>query len=178
MSEDMDLAQLVSDCVSLWRPGKEELLELTNFEEVVGVPKSLFVLKKALVGDTSDNITGIRGVGEKRARDILSEARDSLGSLDGDEGVALRSFRSYCEEHKSKPVRRIAEDFRVVARNILAMDLTKFPWEAGDLKTLHEKVTRDISFEPEIVRSMFKQLGFESLLGNFSAWVQPFRMLR
>jgi len=162
MSEDMDLAQLVDSDISLWRPGKEEMLNLANFESVTGVKKCNFVLKKAIMGDSSDNITGIRGVGEKRVR----------------EHTVLREFRDYCAKHTSVPIRRIADDFSTVTRNLVAMDLSNFPWTIEDIQRIREELNKPHIFEPAKARAMFKQLEFDSLLSNFSAWVQPFRMLR
>lgn len=57
-----------------------------NFQDVVGVPPPLYVLYKALIGDTSDSIPGVHGCGEKRAVECLNTRggwdMDPHGQLD------------------------------------------------------------------------------------------------
>jgi len=65
ITEDRDLLQLVEEGVSVYRPISDQLINDENFEEMTGIPIELFVLRKAIVGDVSDNIVGVRGVGEK-----------------------------------------------------------------------------------------------------------------
>ena len=75
VSGDKDLLQLVSDQVKMFDPGKEDSKAWTGPAEVeasfgVGpehVPEAL-----ALIGDSADNIPGVRNIGEKTAAKILS----------------------------------------------------------------------------------------------------------
>ena len=80
---DRDAYQLVDDTttVCFTKKGVSDLLELTseNFKEIVGIyPKQIIDLK-ALMGDKSDNIPGVSGVGEKSAYKLLEE----YGTLEG-----------------------------------------------------------------------------------------------
>lgn len=73
ISTDEDLLQCVSESTSVVRPtkGKDVLYTVDNFEELVGIPLFQFVAYKVLMGDSSDNIDGVRGVGPKTALKIL-----------------------------------------------------------------------------------------------------------
>jgi DNA polymerase-1 len=82
LSGDRDLLQLVDDRVSVRLPGRS-LSESSDydpgkFEREWGFPPLKLIDYKALVGDKSDNIPGVRGVGEKTATDLLQK----YGSLD------------------------------------------------------------------------------------------------
>lgn len=74
---DRDSFQLISESTSVLhvksRMGKNEtvLYDLPRFEEEYGFPPALMVDLKALMGDTSDNIPGVAGVGEKTALDLV-----------------------------------------------------------------------------------------------------------
>ena len=74
---DRDSFQLISESTSVLhvksRMGKNEtvLYDLSRFEEEYGFPPALMVDLKALMGDTSDNIPGVAGVGEKTALDLV-----------------------------------------------------------------------------------------------------------
>jgi DNA polymerase I len=73
---DLDAVQLVSDHVSVLTPGRG-MTETTVYDEArvrerYGVGPEQIPDWKALVGDTSDNIPGVKGVGAKAATDLLS----------------------------------------------------------------------------------------------------------
>lgn len=83
LTGDKDMAQLVSDRVKLLRPsrGLADRLTVLDRDGVVakfGVPPERIGDLLALEGDTSDNVPGVKGIGEKTARELLSEH----GSLD------------------------------------------------------------------------------------------------
>ena len=78
-SADKDLFQLVKDpSVVVWHPVQERLLDEAGVTEFFGVPPSRVIDVLALMGDSSDNIPGVRGIGEKTAKELVS----TFGSLD------------------------------------------------------------------------------------------------
>ncbi len=80
---DRDAYQLVDETttVCFTKKGVSELLELTaeNFKEEIGLTPAQIIDLKALMGDQSDNIPGVAGIGEKSAYSLL----EKYGSLDG-----------------------------------------------------------------------------------------------
>jgi len=76
---DKDLAQLVDNHVTLMDTMKESTTDADGVVERFGVPAERVVDYLALVGDTSDNIPGVPGVGPKTAARWLTQ----YGSLDG-----------------------------------------------------------------------------------------------
>ncbi len=83
VSGDKDFYQLIGPRVALLNPGRrgpagveEQWVDLSNATERLGVPPHQVVDYLALVGDTSDNVPGVRGVGEKTARQLLEEYGD------------------------------------------------------------------------------------------------------
>ncbi|MDB6061898.1 MAG: polymerase [Verrucomicrobiaceae bacterium] len=75
---DKDMAQLVSTYISLINTMTNTTLDEAGVVTKFGVPPSQIVDYLALVGDTSDNIPGVSGVGEKTAVPLLTE----IGGLD------------------------------------------------------------------------------------------------
>lgn len=63
-SGDCDLSQLLSDDVALYMPQLKKFLTKENHIEIMGYPSENVLLKKILCGDSSDNIKGIKGLGE------------------------------------------------------------------------------------------------------------------
>jgi DNA polymerase-1 len=85
VSGDKDFYQLIGPQVSLLNPGRggpgaveEQLVTVANAAERLGVPPERTVDYLALVGDSADNVPGVRGVGEKTAQRLLEQ----YGTLD------------------------------------------------------------------------------------------------
>lgn len=82
-SGDRDAYQLVDDKTSVCftRKGVSDILELSseNFQAEVGLKPSQIIDLKALMGDVSDNIPGVSGIGEKTARSLLEKYETTEG---------------------------------------------------------------------------------------------------
>ncbi len=85
VSGDKDFYQLVAPDVSLLNPGRggpaavdEVWVDPSNAAERLGVPPERVIDYLALVGDSSDNVPGVRGVGDKTARALI----EAYGGLD------------------------------------------------------------------------------------------------
>ena len=81
MTGDRDALQLISQNVHVLLATNNDTIDMdeAKFLEKYTVPSSTFVDVKALMGDSSDNIPGVPGIGEKTAIKLISE----FGSLDG-----------------------------------------------------------------------------------------------
>ncbi|HEV8235791.1 MAG TPA: 5'-3' exonuclease H3TH domain-containing protein, partial [Gemmatimonadaceae bacterium] len=85
VSGDKDFQQLVRPGVWLLNPGRggpasveEQWVGVENGSERLGVPPALVTDYLALVGDSSDNVPGVKGIGDKTAQELVN----SFGSLD------------------------------------------------------------------------------------------------
>ena len=83
VSGDRDLFQLVNDRITVYftKKGISQTIDVTpkNIKEVYGVNADQVISLKSLMGDSSDNIKGVDGVGEKTALNLI----ENYGSLDG-----------------------------------------------------------------------------------------------
>lgn len=75
---DKDLMQLVSDCVFLYDGMKQREIHEPQVLEKFGVKPSQVIDVQSLMGDSTDNVPGVRGIGPKTATDLISQ----FGSLD------------------------------------------------------------------------------------------------
>ncbi len=83
VSGDKDLYQLVAPGISLLNPGRggpaaveEQWVDSSNAAQRLGVPPDRVVDYLALVGDSSDNIPGVKGIGDKTARQLIEQYGD------------------------------------------------------------------------------------------------------
>ncbi|MHB8232855.1 MAG: DNA polymerase, partial [bacterium] len=79
VSSDKDLKQLLSDRVFIYDALKNKVITKAAFEEEYGIKPDEYRYVLALMGDASDNIPGIKGIGEKTAFSLIKEH----GNLDG-----------------------------------------------------------------------------------------------
>ncbi|WP_019121962.1 DNA polymerase I [Brevibacillus massiliensis] len=105
---DKDMLQLVSDCVSvaLTRKGVSEIELYTakEIEEKYGLAPAQIIDLKGLMGDSSDNIPGVPGVGEKTALKLLHQygsVEEVLANIDHISGKKLQeNLRNNVEQAK------------------------------------------------------------------------------
>lgn len=90
---DKDMAQLVNEHIMLINTMNNTLLDREGVIEKYGIPPELIIDYLALLGDSSDNIPGVKGVGEKTAIALLQgigSMKEIYANLDQ---VATLSFR-------------------------------------------------------------------------------------
>ncbi len=90
---DKDMAQLVNDHVTLVNTMTDTTLDPAGVEQKFGVPPELIIDFLALMGDSSDNIPGVPGVGEKTALAILQGLGDMDAVYEDLEKIRGLSFR-------------------------------------------------------------------------------------
>lgn len=155
---DKDLLQLVNDRVMVSLPGrslsdaKDYLLD--DVIEFIGVRPDQIVDFKALVGDKSDNIPGVRGVGEKTAVKLLTEY-DTLENIYANLENISTSVRNKLE--KSHDDALMSQELaRIVTDLDVSLDLDQ-------ARTEH--------FDPQKVEKLFRELEFRSLFTRLEKMV-------
>lgn len=160
ISGDKDLLQLVSDQVTVHvtRRGITEIDKYTPtyLKEKMEITPSQVIDFKALMGDSSDNIPGVPGVGEKTALKLLKEYQTLekvYANLDSVSGKKLKeNLTNYKEEaFMSKDLVTINRESPV---EITVEDLTYLGYESGK------------------VIDVFKELGFASLINRITGGVE------
>jgi DNA polymerase-1 len=81
VSSDKDLMQLVSDGVSLYDTMKDEIIGPAAVIDKFGVPPAQVGEVLALMGDTADNVPGVKGVGPKTASELIRDHGDVEGVI-------------------------------------------------------------------------------------------------
>ncbi len=65
VSNDNDFMQICDETTVLWRPVKDEILNSKRIVEKTGIHPTNMALARAVIGDTSDNLPGVKGAGFK-----------------------------------------------------------------------------------------------------------------
>lgn len=72
LTGDKDMTQLVNENVRIYDPMKDIIIDTDAVMERFGVPPERVTEGMALTGDTTDNIPGVKGIGEKTAKELLA----------------------------------------------------------------------------------------------------------
>ncbi|WP_075982537.1 DNA polymerase I [Bacillus massilinigeriensis] len=154
ISGDKDLTQLSSEhtTVSVTKKGITEIEEYTplHIKEKYGLTPEQIIDMKGLMGDASDNIPGIPGIGEKTAIKLLKE----FGSVE--------ELISSIEKVSGKKLKEKIEEFKDQA--LMSKELATIMREAPVEVKLNE--IEYSGFQKEKVIALFKELGFQSLLSK------------
>jgi DNA polymerase-1 len=76
VSSDKDLMQLVTDCVVMFDTMKDKRIGRAEVMEKFGVPPEKVIEVQALIGDSTDNVPGVPGIGVKTAAQLIGEYGD------------------------------------------------------------------------------------------------------
>ena len=152
ISSDKDLLQLISDeiDVKLLKQSGHIMMDKNEFRKTYGVDPIRMIDLKALMGDSSDNIPGVKGIGEKTAINLLTK----YGSLDG----VYENIDSITGKTKEK----------------LELDKEN-AYKSFDLATIYREVPLDFTlddcvytgYRPEEFKKELEELEFFSLLKKF-----------
>ncbi|WP_302015238.1 DNA polymerase I [uncultured Akkermansia sp.] len=151
VSQDKDLGQLISPTCYLWRPGKRgndhEVIDLEKLKEHWGIERADQVIDiLALMGDSSDNIPGLPGVGEKTAKVLIEE----FGSVE--------NLLANTDKLKGKRKQIVEENGSLAT---LSKQLATIDREVPITVTLPELVKKDPN--PEELLSLLQELEFRSM---------------
>src|SRR6201987_5859774 len=76
VASDKDLMQLVNDCVVMYDTMKDRRIGIPEVIEKFGVPPEKMIEVQALIGDSTDNVPGVPGIGVKTAAQLIGEYGD------------------------------------------------------------------------------------------------------
>lgn len=102
VSPDKDLMQLVGDGVYQHHTGRERRYDAKGVEEDFGVLPEKVIDVLALVGDASDNVPGVPGIGAKGARALIDEFGSLDAVLERADEIKRKSYRENLQNHRDQ----------------------------------------------------------------------------
>lgn len=117
VSNDKDFIQLTDECTILYRPAEKAYITHKKFLKEEGIHPKNMALSRAIEGDSSDNLSGVPGVGRKT---IVKHFRE----LGEEKSLSIDELIQLCESKKDcKPAIKILEHINVVKQNYEIMQL-------------------------------------------------------
>ena len=162
VSGDKDFMQLINDKVFLYAPGNRKtpdpiIYDATKVEERWGVPPQKFIDLLGLMGDSSDNVPGVSGIGEKTAVKLIKE----YGSLEG----ALVNAESVKNKRAQNGLKEGHENAKLSKK--LVTILTNINLEVNVLDCEKNNINLNEC------KKKFSELEFYAILKQLKNWEDP-----
>lgn len=150
VSGDKDFAQLINKNITMFDPMKNKTWDVEHVNTKYGVTPEQFIDYLAIVGDSSDNIPGIKGVGPKGAEKLLTDYK----TLDGVyENVEALKGATLTKVKQAKDEAYLSQKLVTIVKDLELLD------------SPDEALMKDINHDD--LEEFFKELEFESFLKNF-----------
>ena len=167
VSSDKDFVQLVTDKIILYRPMEKEYYTPSAVKEKFGVSPQNFILYKTLLGDNSDNIPGVKGLGAKGIFKKFPELQERDLTLDDIFEISTRKFKDHVVYS------RIIQDQDRIETGYKIMDLSTPMIDNKEKEYLDDLIESDF---PELNSEMFIQFYNTDQLGgmirNLDTWLK------
>ena len=176
VSSDKDFYQLIDKNIEVYAPVKKKTFTMNNVKEEIGVLPQNYNIVKALLGDNSDNIPGVKGLGIKT---ILSEWK----SFTYDKNASLQDIYDHCEtqldqEKPKKIFAKILHNWNRVMTNFELMDLHHSTLDEKEVKYVEDIFKSDIpDLQTGVFLSLLDQDKIEGITKNTEGWLENFRGL-
>lgn len=173
ISSDKDFLQMVNKNIEVYAPVKKKTFTADNIEEELKVIPENYNIVKALLGDNSDGLKGVKGLGIKT---IISEFPDVVTKPN----ISLDYVFEVCEEklESKKIFAKIIHEWDKVETNYKLMNLHESVLDDNEKSTILDIVKEDI---PDLQSGAFLHLlendKIEGITKNTEGWLENFRGL-
>jgi DNA polymerase-1 len=167
VSSDKDYLQLVSKKVTVYRPIEKEYYTEDTVIEKFGVTPQNFLLYKLLMGDNSDGITGIKGLGMKGLLKRFPELAEQDMSFDDLIDISERKMKDHVIYS------RVIHDIAGLKNKYMIMDLSN-PMMSEQDKSNVDKFVKEtqLEFHPKEFLEMYHNDQIGGLIRNVETWIQ------
>jgi len=167
VSSDKDFIQIVTDKTIVYRPMEKEYYTKETVKEKFGVLAENFILYKTLLGDNSDKVPGVKGLGAKGIFKKFPELQEQILTLNDIFDISTRKFKEHVVYS------RIVQDQDRLENTYKIMDLSTPMIDEHEIEFLNHLVKDDL---PELNSKPFITLYEEDKLGgmirNLEYWLR------
>lgn len=157
VSDDKDMMQLVNDSIKTLGVRKDILWDEDKVKKRFGVEPHLMVDYIGLVGDSTDNLPGVMGIGETTARHLIKEYGTLENILTNIEKIKSQKIKDSLKEQKQTAL--LCKELALLETHVpLDFDLNMSKVNEPDYQRLYE---------------LFQELEFRKLAEEFSQQIHP-----
>ena len=172
VSSDKDFLQLVDDTVEIYAPVKKKSFTTANIKEELKVLPENYNVVKALLGDNSDNLQGVKGLGIKT---LISEFPKLTSEI-----TDLNYIFDTAEEKLDgkKIFAKIIHSWDRVETNYKLMDLHQTALDDKEKEIVNNVLKSDVpALQTGAFLHLLDQDKIEGITKNTDGWLENFRRL-
>lgn len=167
VSSDKDFIQLINKNVIVYRPIEKEFYTEETVKEKFNMSPSNFIIYKTLMGDNSDKVKGVKGLGEKKLHKLFPELQDRDLSLNDVYNICESKFKEHLV------YARIIQDISALEKNYKIMDLSNPMLDENDKKYLNKVVeSKELNYIPDQFISMYNEDKLGGMIRNIEFWIK------
>lgn len=174
ISSDKDYLQLLSDSVSVYQPFRHRFWEPQTIQQEYGIPKENFLYYRTIIGDSSDNFKGIKGISHKTLLKTFPSIQDTtyesffdfwsaIKDLPGDSKTAVKLKEGYSDSEFMLKLMTLDNTLNLKAKELIQAQLK-------------EQETKGFSKMGLKIYCMKNKLNFD--IPNIEYWLSPFTFLK
>jgi 5'-3' exonuclease len=167
VSADKDFLQLVDDNITVYSPIVKEYYTPETVEEKFGLPAKNFILYKTLMGDNSDKIPGLKGLGPKKLFKFFPELQTKE--------MSLESLYNICEgKYKENVIySRLIFEYETLQKHYKIMDLGNPLVDDNEKQIIEDVISSEVE-HTKIVEflNMYNEDGLGHTLKNVDYWIR------
>ena len=164
-STDKDFLQLVGDDIKVWNPVRKKTYIPEIVVEDYEIHPNNFLLYRALTGDTSDNLPGIKGLGMKTLLKIVPE-------FVTEQPLTFDDVIDAAENSKLKVASRIVDEQESIKRNIKLMSLRSVMISDNNKMKILNKINRpQLSLHKYDLTKLLLETNILPAMQNYDSWV-------
>ena len=166
ISSDKDFLQLINENVIVYRPMEKKYYTSETIKEKYKMSPSNFIIQKTLLGDNSDKIRGVKGLGDKGLLKKFPELSERDLTLDDIYDICESKFKDHVV------YARIVQNIEELEKNYKVMDLSNPMIDENDKKYLNKVAnSQKLEYFPEQFVSMYNQDKLGGMIRNVEIWV-------
>jgi len=167
VSSDKDFLQLVNKNVIVYRPMEKEFYTEETVVEKFKMSPTNFILYKTLMGDNSDKVAGVKGLGPKKLYKLFPELSEKDMTLDDVYNICESKFK------ENVIYARIIQNIDALERNYKIMDLSNPMLDENDKSYLYSVVeSKELNYLPEQFIAMYNEDKLGGMIRNLEFWIK------
>tara|TARA_R110000803_G_scaffold3782_2_gene12822 strand:- start:1600 stop:2643 length:1044 start_codon:yes stop_codon:yes gene_type:complete len=167
VSSDKDFLQLINQNVIVYRPMEKEFYTEETVVEKFKMSPTNFIIYKTLMGDNSDKVAGVKGLGPKKLYKLFPELSERDLTLDDIYNICESKFK------ENVIYARIIQNIDALERNYKIMDLSNPMLDENDKSYLYNIVeSKELNYLPEQFIAMYNEDKLGGMIRNLEFWIK------
>jgi 5'-3' exonuclease len=166
VSSDRDFIQLVTPNIVVYRPIEKDYYTEETIKQKFGIPAKNFILYKTLLGDSSDMVKGIKGLGEKGILKKFPELSERILSLEDIFDICQAKYKEHVVYS------RVIFEYDSLEKNYSIMDLNS-PWLTDEQKEFLNDFIKEKTptLNEKTFLKFYQEDGLRHLIKNIEYWL-------